>query len=260
MKLGLIGVVAFACGCPGGGKYTPPWGAKEPTAAEEAARLEAKQAAITSFRAESVMDYWLGNQRIKGTVKVMGKPGAFVRLNALSPAGGDVIADLSCDGSNFVMLDKQNNCVITGPCDEGSISQFFHVPLAPDDLFHLATGTTPFLGTAQKLSWDASAGQETITLEGDKGTQTIVVDARDGHTDVVSSHLQHDKDAWTITNKDFHDVTAGGQTFRVPAKSRFEGSAQKSDLIVEWNELDLNLDLDEGKFHVAVPDGLPACH
>ncbi len=254
------GALLLACGCPGGKGYAPPWGAKEPTAAEETQALVDAQKTITSFRAESVMDYWLGQNRVKGTVMVMGKPGAFVRLNALSPAGESVIADLACDGTNFVMVDFQNNCVLTGPCDETSIAQFLHVPLAPDDFFHLATGTTPVVGAATKLDWDAKTGTETIGLAGGADTQTIVLDRRDGHRDLRSSHVKTAGSEWTIENKDFGDTTddAGGK-FRIPGKSRFQATGQKADLLVEWNDVKLNLDLPPSKFVLTPPPGLATC-
>ena len=48
---------------------------------------------VSSFSAETVMDYWMNDQRVKGGVLVMGTTGSQVRINALSPAGNDVIAD-----------------------------------------------------------------------------------------------------------------------------------------------------------------------
>ena len=60
----------------------------DPTAEDIVARLAKKRAELTSFTADSTMDYWLGSQRVKGEVLVMGTPGAKVRFAALSPAGG----------------------------------------------------------------------------------------------------------------------------------------------------------------------------
>ena len=265
MKLRLVwcatAVVMACAACPGGGHYKAPWDGTAPTAAQEAARLDTAGKAITSFKADSVMDYWLGKDRVKGDVKIMGKPGAFVRLNALNPAGDSVIADLACDGTSFVMVDFQNNCVLTGPCDRDSIAQFLHVPLDPDDFFHLATGTTPLAATGDgKVDWDAKTGHETITLGGDP-QQTIVVDARDGHADVLSSKLASGgKDVWTIENKDFADATdAKGGKLRVPSKSRFQAAGQKSDLIVEWGDRTFGEELGPEKFQLAPPAGLPTC-
>jgi len=265
MKLGSIVIAGttalLACGCPHGGKgYVPPWGAKEPTAAAEAQGLAGAQAAITSFRAESVMDYWLGKDRAKGTVLIMGKPGAYVRLNALSPAGGSVLVDLACDGRDFVMVDFQNNCALTGPCDADSIARFLHVPLAPDDFFHLATGTTPILATADKLDWDAKAGHETLHLSGDGQTQTIVLDRRDGHRDLLESKVGGGAIEWSLENKGFREIADdAGHRFRVPGKSRFQVTGQKADLLVEWKDVKVNLDLGPEKFQLSPPEGLPTC-
>jgi hypothetical protein len=251
--------LALMLGCPGPGgniKRDHP----EPSVKDVVDRLTKARDALSSFTAESVMDYWLGKDRVKGTVMVMGKPGAFVRLNALSPAGDSVIADLACDGSNFVMVDFQNNCVLTGPCNADSIAQFLHVPLAPDDFFHLATGTTPVVAGPQKVDWDGDSGHETITLGDGDASQTIVLDRRDGHSDLVSSHVKDAGAEWTIENKDFAEVADDkGAKFRIPSKSRFQASGQKSDLIVEWSDVALNIELGPEKFQVPVPQGLPTC-
>src|SRR6185503_1517845 len=107
----------------------------------------------------TLSDYWLGDKRLKGEVRMMGTPDAKVRFNALSPAGGDVLLDLACDGTNFVLIDKQNNCALTGPCDASSIAQLIRVPLAPDDFFYLAIGQTPTLdGAKGKVTWDSKRG------------------------------------------------------------------------------------------------------
>lgn len=270
MKLRLFAsVVAVLAAC-GGKSHPAPW-KQPPTAADEAAALAAAAGKISSFRAESVMDYWLGKDRVKGTVLVMGKPGAFVRLNALSPAGDSVMADLACDGANFTLVDFQNNCVLTGPCDANSIAQFLHVSLSPDDFFHLATGTTPIKiqpPFGGQVAWDAKAGRERIelvnqTTDGERviGQQIIELS---GLRDVLNTtHFLDDARTqlgWKIENKDFHDVTdAGGAAFRVPGKSRFTSPGQKADLLVEWKEIALNLDLPASKFALTPPEGLPTC-
>src|SRR5690606_38090080 len=116
---------------------------------------------MTSFRGNSTMDYWLSGQRAKGDVLVMGTVGKRVRFAALSPAGGSTIAEMACDGENFVYLDYQNNCALTGPCDARSIATFFAIELEPDDFLHLALGTPPTLDNATgTVTWDGSKGVE----------------------------------------------------------------------------------------------------
>jgi hypothetical protein len=272
MKLrALVAATATAAiGACSGSAHPAPW-TQAPTAAAEAAALQASAARVTSFRAESVMDYWLGKDRVKGTVLVMGKPGAFVRLNALSPAGDSVMADLACDGSNFTLVDFQNNCVLTGPCNADSIAQFLHVSLSPDDFLHLATGTTPISvqpPVGGTVAWDSKAGRETLELASEaaagervRGHQTIVLD---GVRDLLSTAAYLDDDrkqlGWSIENKDFHEVAdASGAKFRVPSKSRFTSPGQKADLLVEWKSITINLPLDLTKFQLTPPEGLPTC-
>jgi outer membrane lipoprotein-sorting protein len=226
---------------------------------ELVARLQKKEGEITSFTTNSTMDYWLGNQRMKGDVLVMGKPGAMVRFAALSPAGGSTLVEMACNGSDFVMVDYQNNCTLSGPCDATSIAQFFHIKLAPDDFFHLAVGTPPVLRDAKATaSWDSEHGYEKLTLTSPAGTQKVTLDLKDGHTDVIDSELagSDGKVVWSVANADFQDV--GGH--RVPGKTRFKSPEGKEDLLVVWgDERQLGVALDASKFALAAPSGLPRC-
>ena len=119
MNRSLVLAFLVACGPSGGGKSARPYPA--PTAESITSKLAAARDAMTGFRGDSTMDYWLSGQRAKGEVLVMGQVGKKVRFAALSPAGGSTLAEMACDGTNFVYLDYQNNCMLTGPCDARSI-------------------------------------------------------------------------------------------------------------------------------------------
>jgi outer membrane lipoprotein-sorting protein len=256
MRLVLV-LVLLACGCPGHGSVNRPY--PTPTPESITAQLAKKRAELTSFTADSTMDYWLGNQRMKGEVLVMGTPGAKVRFAALSPAGGSTLLEMACNGRDFVLVDYQNNCALSGPCDETSIAQFFHIALAPDDFFHLAVGTPPVLDHATgTLSWDASHGYEKLSLASSAGTQKLTIDMKDNRTDVIDTELAgpDGKVIWSVANTDFTDV--GGH--RVPGKTRFKSPDNKQDLLVEWGDSrQLNTPLDDSKFKLDVPAGLPMC-
>ena len=45
----------------------------------------------------------------------------------------------------------------------------------------------------------------------------------------------------------------------MPGKTRFKSPAQNQDLLVEWSELEVNAQLPNAKFQIAVPPGLPTC-
>lgn len=256
----LVSISILLSGCPTP-RIARPY--PEPTAAQVTARLAEARAMAVSFQAGSVMDYWLGKQRVKGTVLVMGTPGAKVRLNALSPAGGSVLADLACDGQNFVYVDHQNQCQLVGPCNSESIASLLGVPLAPEDFFFLALGQTPVLADAQgTLRWDEKKGHELVELRSSAGTQSLVLDGRSGQWDVLSSELRtpDGKVVWSVRHTGFGEAkTTDGKSLRVPSKSKFLSPDTKADLEVDWEERRINVALGDEKFRLAPPVGLAAC-
>jgi len=230
-----------------------------PTTDEVLEHLATRRAGLTSFKAESQMDYWIGKDRFRGTVLVMGMVGAKVRMNALRPDEA-VAADLACDGVNFVFVDQMNNCVLMGPCNEESIAALLRVPLAPDDFLYLALGATPVIEGAQgQVRWDDKHGREVVELEAPGGMkQTIILDGRDGKKtwDVLRSEVKgaDGKVIWTTDHTDYQVVKdAQGVSLRVPGKINIKTPAEKSDLLVDWGKREINLELPEGAFLLDAP-------
>ncbi|HEX7839503.1 MAG TPA: hypothetical protein VF469_18630 [Kofleriaceae bacterium] len=263
MKLAaLAAALLLVCGCPHG--ETPRPSGPMPTVAEVVDRLNRARDELHSFTGESVMEYWLGGDRFKGDVLAMGETGAKVRIAALSPAGGSTIAEMACDGSQFVSVNYQNNCVLTGPCTKQSIATFFGIELTPDDFLHLALGTPPVISEPTgTVTWDGKAGVYRVKLTGREGTQTLAIAEHDHSWDVVETELvgPDGKLEWTVKNAAFGTASdPDGKDHRVPGKSRFTTpSNQKADLTVEWRERTVNLTIDSKKFTIAVPAGLPTC-
>jgi hypothetical protein len=258
----VLAPLALACGCARGDIPRP--AGPSPTVAEVVDHLAKARDELHSFTGSAVMDYWIGNDRFKGDVLAMGEAGSKVRIAALSPAGGSTIAEMACDGRNFVSVNYQNNCVLTGPCTKQSIATFFGIELTPDDFLHLALGTPPVVTEAHgEVTWDGHAGVERASLEGSDGKQTIGIDARDQRWDVVDSELTgtDGKPVWSIKNAAFDNAKdPDGKDHRVPGKSRFQTPGrQKADLTVEWRERTVNVAIDPAKFTIAVPVGLPTC-
>jgi hypothetical protein len=263
MKLAaLAGTLLLASGCPHGD--TPKPSGPAPTVAEVVDRLTRAKDELHSFTGKAVMEYWLNGDRFKGDVLAMGEAGAKVRIAALSPAGGSTAAEMACDGSQFVSVNYQNNCVLTGPCTKQSIATFFGIELTPDDFLHLALGTPPV--TAQptgSVTWDAGKGLYRAELAGTEGKQTIWIADRGPQWEVVESELidPDGKPAWSVKNAAFDNAKdPDGKDHRVPGKSRFvTPNRQKADLTVEWRERTVNVAIDPKKFTIAVPAGLPTC-
>jgi hypothetical protein len=258
----LATALSLACGPPHG--ETPRPSGAAPTVAEVVDHLTRARTELRSFTGEAVMEYWLGGDRFKGTVLAMGEAGAKVRIAALSPAGGSTLVEMACDGSQFVSVNYQNNCVLTGPCDRRSIATFFGIELAPDDFLFLALGTPPVVDDAHgAVTWDADKGVYRATLEGSGGKQTIGIDERDQRWDVVDSELvgPDGKQVWSVKNGAFGNAKdPEGKDHRVPGKSHFTSpSNQKADLTVEWRERTVNVPIDPKKLTISVPAGLPTC-
>jgi len=263
MRLAWIAVASsLACGCPHNATYKPP--SVMPTAQDVIARLEQARQARKSFRVETTMDYWLGKQRVKGTVYVMGTSARQVRFNAVKP-DGNVLVDMACNGTDFTFVDFQNNCHLAGPCNKSSIASLLRVELEPDDFHDLAQGTPPVLDKATgTVTWDAGKGYERVKLEGPDGTQTIVIDARENRFDVVASELvgKDGKIVWSVENTDFRSIKDEAAVLhRVPGKTRFKSPRQEADLLVEWKDEEraINKPLETTKFTVPIPPGLPVC-
>jgi hypothetical protein len=257
MKRALLGAVLIATACCG-----PKGGAKNPrpdlTVEAVVAEIGKAREALTSFTGESTMDYWLSGQRAKGDVLLMGKVGKRVRFAALSPAGGSTIAEFSCDGTNFVYVDYQNNCALTGPCDAKSVAIFFGIELEPDDFVHLALGTPPIINGTGTITWDGSAKLHRVELSSSAGTQKLGIDTNrwDVHTTELGG--TDGKVRWSVANTDFDKAEGTGER-RVPGKTRFKSPAQNQDLLVEWKERQINVDLPDPKFVLQAPAGLPTC-
>jgi hypothetical protein len=259
LALGHVG-----CGCRGG-KIARPY--PQPSAETLLQYLADKHDKARSFQVDSVMDYWVGGERVKGTVLLMGEKGARVRINALNPTGDNVAADLACDGEDFKLIDYNSDCQLTGPCTRDSIAQLLRVSLEPDDFLLLVMGATPVIAhTEAALEWNADRGHEVLTLRApDSGlTQTIALAGRtgDGRWDLVSSVVRdaQGREIWNLQNKDFRTVKAAdGTVFRVPGKTQFKQPQEKADLLVRWREHTLNPTLDPARFEMEIPPGLPRC-
>jgi hypothetical protein len=237
---------------------------EEPKPSELLSYLLGLQEHAHSFDAESRMEYWVNGERIKTTVYVMGEKGAKVRFNALDPTD-NVAADLACDGVNFQFVDFDKNCQLTGPCSKDAISQLLRVSLAPDDFLMLAVGSTPLIDRPTgTVRWDKDKGHEILSLTSADGhwKQRIVLDGKKKTWDVLQSTVWNSdgKKEWILQNSDFKKVEAkDGKEFRVPFRTKFEQPKAKAELSVRWVDRALNPELDDSKFTMQMPAGLPRC-
>jgi hypothetical protein len=262
--------VALALAACGASTHPPPWGASPPSAHDEIAALIAARARIASVRADATLDYLDGARRLRAPALVMGARGGKLRLNVMSPATGDVVLDLACDGAHFAMIDFQRNCARTGPCDATALQPIVHVPIAPDDVLDLATATPSLVAelgdTQSSVAWDAQTGREHVATWGvpheDEQmslADDLELDRDGGHRDIVA--LVRTNARMPLSRTDFKRFTEvvdpTGARFRVPRSSRFE--AGDRDLIVEWTSIAVNPSIPTSMFSLQPPAGLPVC-
>jgi hypothetical protein len=203
----------------------------------------------TYVATNNTMDYWLGKQRIKTTMHVMGEKGAKVRFNGINPQTSTTAADLACDGTSFTFLDIEHDCHLTGVCDRQAIAQLLRVSMEPDDFLLLAVGSAPIIpqptGT---VKWNGDNGTWEVDLRSPSGQkQRLVLDGNDGDGgkwEVLESTVwdASGKVDWKLNNKKMKTVKSeDGVAFRLPTYSKFVQPQQKADLIVEWATRKINL-------------------
>jgi hypothetical protein len=257
----LLALVVLAAGCP---RSAPERPYPAPTAEALLDYLQQQNEQARSLRAESTMDYWVGGERARGTVLMMAERGAKVRINALSPAGDTVAADLACDGHSFTLVDTNADCQLTGPCDARSIGRLLRVWLEPDELLLLALGGVPLVEGEPALTWSGERSAEMLTLAEPGGrTQRIYLQrSGDTHWDVAAAVVETPggEVEWELENRDFHSLEADdGASFRAPRRTRFQQPAERADLAVRWSEREANIELNPAAFQLSPPEGLPPC-
>ena len=266
MRLRIL-LVALAAGCSGGG-------VKQPYATPAASAFVDHLRAVgertkTYVAANNTMDYWLGKERIKTTMHVMGERGAKIRFNGINPQTDNTAADLGCDGTSFTFIDYEKECSLTGVCDRNAIGQLLRVSMEPDDFLLLVAGSTPIIpdptGTAR---WNDKNGTWVVDLVSPnrEWRQTLVLDGNDGDGgkwEVLESTVfdSAGKVDWKLRNKQFATVKGlDGASFRVAGHSKFEQPKQKADLVVDWADRRINgPPADTSKFQVPIPAGHQVC-
>jgi hypothetical protein len=247
-RLLVLAAVTFAFGCSGGGIKQP----YEPPGADAFVQhlRQVGERAKTYVATNNTMDYWLGKQRIKTTMHVMGEKGAKVRFNGINPQTDMTAADLACNGTNFSFQDFEHKCQLSGVCDRQAIAQLLRVSMEPDDFLLLAVGSTPIIPEpVGKVSWNGKNGtwEVDLTSRSSGQKQHLVLDGNDGDGgkwEVLESTVRDaaGKVEWTLANKNMKTVKAeDGVPFRLPGKSKFVQPQQKADLVVEWATRKINL-------------------
>jgi outer membrane lipoprotein-sorting protein len=213
----------------------------------------------TSLNADTKTDVRMGKARANVTVMMLAAWGGKLRFQALDPQNA-MAADLASDGERYCYLDVHAGCAECGAATPENVARLVRIPLEPDEVVAVLLGATPVLaGADASLEWDARGGHEVVTLRRGAEVQRVVLDGRDRRWDVLDSELRRDGESrWRIRHKDFREIkTATGQTVRLPGASIFE---EGGDTVrISWRDRRVGEPLDDAKFRMTPPAGLPAC-
>ncbi len=255
----LVPLAWLACACPGT-RVARPYA--DPGADALVTHLTSLRERVHTLRAETLSDARIGKDRANLTVYILAGWGGKLRYMAMNPGGGAMAADLASDGTQFCFVDTNNNCGECGPATPENVGQLLRVVMEPDDVVTMMFGGTPVLAGAQAtLTWDAAGGHEVLDLVAPDGSkQRVVLDGRERRWDVLSSEVKgpDGKVVFRIRHKDFRAVkTQGGQTVRMPGRSFFEQPG--NDALIQWKEQEVDVELDDAKFRIDVPEGVARC-
>jgi hypothetical protein len=204
----LVALLVVGCSACGSGAKTRTYPA--PPAVDLVTHLrEARQRANKNLRADTKADAWIGNDRAKVTVNILGEWGGRFRFQAEGPNNATV-ADLASDGQEYCFIDAQKNCGECGPATPESIGRLVGLALEPDDLMAVLLGSTPILEGEATVTWDASNGYEVLTVTSPNGyKQTVKLQAAGEAWDVKQSELwgPDGKRVFRIRHIEFHAVT-----------------------------------------------------
>jgi hypothetical protein len=239
---------------------------REPTAQSVIAYLDGLRSRVSSLKAETRTDAWIGNDRANVEVLILARWGGKLRYMAMNPGRSAMAADLASDGQEICFIDANNDCGGCGPATAENVGQLVRVQMPPDAVVTAMFGGTPLIdATEVGLTWDAQRGHEILVLEGGGLVQKVVLEGRNHSWDVLMSQVTDDegKLIWRISHKGFHAVIGQHGTLRLPGKSHFEQPARNgqpaNDVIIDWRKQTLDEDLPDAKFQLAVDPQLRDC-
>jgi outer membrane lipoprotein-sorting protein len=212
-----IALAAAACGCKPKAVERP---YPAPGAEALLARIAAVHEAARSFKAKTVMDYWTGSERVKGTVWILGERPARLRFNALNPTGGNVAVDLACDGAELRSTSTTTRTASSPASATATPSPSFCASASSPTTscccrWARCRCSQNGVGTVE---WDAGAGLEVLTLKNPEGwVQTIRLRNADGFWEPVEAEVldAQGQTEWKLRNKDFRTIEGAGGT-RLP--------------------------------------------
>jgi hypothetical protein len=208
-----------------------------------------------AMRARGKADHFGPDGRVRGTVYFFVEADGHLRFEALTPLD-TAAASLASDGTTFTLLDARERVYYTGPAQPCNIARLLRIPMAGRDVATILLGGTPIIAhSSARLDWDDD-GFYVLHLTGtDAGVrQRVEIAADRNRLDVLSSVVHEGGDVvWELEFEDLARV--GGVPF--PKKIHFVNRREDADVLVQYQDVELNPDLPDDAWTIPVPQGMP---
>jgi hypothetical protein len=211
---------------------------------------------VRTLRAKAKVDQFTRQGRIKVKVYMLATQAGQLRFEAVSPFDTALLTLTSTRG-RFASIDHRSNVFYTGPAKPCNIARVFGLALEPSEVARALSGGAPLIAHREaRVSWDRCQGTERLTLSGEKGlTQRIWLRRKDGMFLVVRSEVRDAKGKILLTLA-FEQYRRQGARW-VPEVIKFTQPARKSDVIIRYQKVELDVEIPEDAFRLSAPAGLP---
>jgi len=211
-----------------------------------------------SMKARGKADHFGPDGRVRGTVYFFVRQDGRLRFDALTPLSTPA-ASLASDGTTFSLLDARENAYYTGPAQPCNIARLLRIPMAGRDVATILLGGTPLIEhRSARLGWDDD-GFYVLELTGTESNLRQRVEiARDrNRLDVLHSVVR--RGSHVVWDLEFDDLErVGGVPF--PKKIHFVNPGEDADVLVHYQEVQLNPTLSDEVWTVPAPEGMPQRH
>ncbi len=178
------------------------------------------------------------------------RPG-FLRLESLSPLGNPQFY-LVVNGPELFLYNPGENRYYRGLSKTAHLSSILPITLDPEEIVTLLLGGFPLLPYEEaSVEYDAREGLLILQLIGSSGKerQTLGIHPQSGDVLSVEYHLRG-----TTRRLSYSDFRPASE-FSFPFKIHFESPESRTQLIVEYKDLETNPSWEDQDFQLPVPRG-----
>ena len=208
-----------------------------------------------SMRARGKADHFGPDGRVRGTVYFFVQDDGRLRFEALTPMSTPA-ATLASDGTTFSLLDSRERVYYTGPAQPCNIARLLRIPMAGRDVATILLGGTPLIEHRQaRLDWDDD-GFYVLLLTGTQANvrQRVEIAPDRQRLDVLRSVVKEGSHVvWELEFDDRERVDG----VQFPKKIHFVNPREDADVLVQYQQVELNPTLPDDAWTLPAPEGIP---